>query len=677
MPKKSTPWGLAQDEHEIAPGIVRYYTASHGGIHLSPERQAELANKFAFQTWARGPWYEEDEDVAAVVIAFPEFFTPEQLMGAVKSAHLGRSRDPRWADVNRYLNDEGRDLSIQALRHARATAGDWRVVSLSSAGHLWHVTVRRGRDQRYSFDLVNYPTVMVLSDEEVEQRKRGILGPEDPAGEVVEEGPQTTGANPEWSPPPGERIRIPGAPKRKAGPQLPGRAPWQLGPEWLPIQGRNTRLNYQAVHADGDKETGYAVFRGEYGPYDADRLRAVLTGYTGEVFDPRGWGVPDLSGEGGFVVHELLGIDLTDEPPTDPRPWRQFVEFVEQQAAAEDDEDLVCAECGYPMFVDPSGVSHHLSPEGDIDYDLDADHVAVPDVEPGTLGARPVSGHFPFEGTYHPVQVVPVEQLVITKDAPELHEELIPPIMDMLAHDWNLRVVPPVMVAEGIVNGRDVYQVLDGHHRLEAAERLGYEEVPVVNRLAMRRGDLAAHGRRVAAYRRLLGHPLAFGTTGARKKSPLWNEGDNKAADAVIFRERAGQLEVLLGKRRRDNQWALLGGFVDKGESRETAARREAKEEAGINLQRKHLVGETRVFGGKGTGYDPRDADDRWVTTQAFVYAVPPQLEPRCVQDVDAGIVDARFVPYKLATRRKLYAGHNEVLEAAFKVLRTALKAQA
>ena len=44
-----------------------------------------------------------------------------------------------------------------------------------------------------------------------------------------------------------------------------------------------------------------------------------------------------------------------------------------------DEEPLQrCVECGGPMFVEDSGVSHHGEPDS-IDHDADADHVAVAD----------------------------------------------------------------------------------------------------------------------------------------------------------------------------------------------------------------------------------------------------------------------------------------------------------
>lgn len=156
----------------------------------------------------------------------------------------------------------------------------------------------------------------------------------------------------------------------------------------------------------------------------------------------------------------------------------------------------------------------------------------------------------------------------------------------------------------------------------------------------------------------------------------LWNPGINWASDAIVLRERAGVLEVLLGLQNPKQtggrrQWALLGGFRDNnGETGEQAARREAREEGGINLQRHHLIGKTRVYGGKGTRYDPRDEADRWIQTQGFVYLVAPSMEPRCVQDPDGGIIDARFVPVEMALRRRLRASHNQLLADAVELWR-------
>ena len=56
-------------------------------------------------------------------------------------------------------------------------------------------------------------------------------------------------------------------------------------------------------------------------------------------------------------------------------------------------------------------------------------------------------------------------------------------------------------------------------------------------------------------------------------------------ADVVLFAMRAGDLAVLLIRRRHEpfeGAWALPGGFVDENEPLETAALRELAEEAGV-----------------------------------------------------------------------------------------------
>lgn len=77
-----TPWGAAQTTCEIAPGIVRYDTASHGGYYLSPERVASMPKPLRdFQPWAGPNWYEEDCDWCIVALAFPQLF-PDDYQGA-------------------------------------------------------------------------------------------------------------------------------------------------------------------------------------------------------------------------------------------------------------------------------------------------------------------------------------------------------------------------------------------------------------------------------------------------------------------------------------------------------------------------------------------------------------------------------------------------------------------
>jgi hypothetical protein len=71
-----TPWGAAQTSEVIAPGITFYSTASHGGFHLSDERNAcvplRLRQSTFLQLGMKG-WYEEDCDASIILAPFPEY----------------------------------------------------------------------------------------------------------------------------------------------------------------------------------------------------------------------------------------------------------------------------------------------------------------------------------------------------------------------------------------------------------------------------------------------------------------------------------------------------------------------------------------------------------------------------------------------------------------------------
>ncbi len=78
-PVVHTPWGRPDFTREIAPGIVRYDTPSHGGFYVSPERVAEMPKSLRdFQPFTKtsgpGRWFEEDIDWTIVALAFPQFF---------------------------------------------------------------------------------------------------------------------------------------------------------------------------------------------------------------------------------------------------------------------------------------------------------------------------------------------------------------------------------------------------------------------------------------------------------------------------------------------------------------------------------------------------------------------------------------------------------------------------
>lgn len=119
-----TPWGIAQHVTEIAPGIVSYSTASHGGIHLSDERVAEmpeaLRDFIPFGGPQRGPgrWFEEDCGWSVVALAFPQFFTEDDVKAAhatlkgyrpeVYKAFLTPATNPQVVEVKQQAEEKAR-----------------------------------------------------------------------------------------------------------------------------------------------------------------------------------------------------------------------------------------------------------------------------------------------------------------------------------------------------------------------------------------------------------------------------------------------------------------------------------------------------------------------------------------------------------------------------------------
>lgn len=70
-----TPWGAPQSAIQLAPGVILVETAFHGGIWLSPERNAVIPHWIkaaTFNTQGLRGWYEEDCDIAIPLAAFPE-----------------------------------------------------------------------------------------------------------------------------------------------------------------------------------------------------------------------------------------------------------------------------------------------------------------------------------------------------------------------------------------------------------------------------------------------------------------------------------------------------------------------------------------------------------------------------------------------------------------------------
>lgn len=95
------------------------------------------------------------------------------------------------------------------------------------------------------------------------------------------------------------------------------------------------------------------------------------------------------------------------------------------------------------------------------------------------------------------------------------------------------------------------------------------------------------------------------------------------AADIIIeLTDRPGRPIVLIERLNPPHGWAIPGGFVDVGETVESAAVREAQEETSLNVTLKGLLG---CY--SRPGRDPRGH------TVSLVYIAEAQGEPRAQDD--------------------------------------------
>lgn len=84
-----TPWGSAQYAEEVVPGIVSVGTAGHGGVKLSPERNAAIPAPLR----NRSGWYEEDCEVSIVGMYHPD--------AARSAGYYSPADQQRWAEDRR------------------------------------------------------------------------------------------------------------------------------------------------------------------------------------------------------------------------------------------------------------------------------------------------------------------------------------------------------------------------------------------------------------------------------------------------------------------------------------------------------------------------------------------------------------------------------------------------
>lgn len=107
--------------------------------------------------------------------------------------------------------------------------------------------------------------------------------------------------------------------------------------------------------------------------------------------------------------------------------------------------------------------------------------------------------------------------------------------------------------------------------------------------------------------------------------------------DIIIELEKHGI--VLIKRKNPPFGWALPGGFVDYGESLESAALREAREETGLDVELLYQLG----------AYSDPERDPRHHTI-SVVFVARATGEPKAADDAeDVGVFDPNSLPEQLA----------------------------
>lgn len=155
----------------------------------------------------------------------------------------------------------------------------------------------------------------------------------------------------------------------------------------------------------------------------------------------------------------------------------------------------------------------------------------------------------------------------------------------------------------------------------------------------------------------------------------FYYKGVNPTVDLVVIRgdkvlliQRDNDAEVEPGK------WALPGGFhdtnakegeewVDNKESSLEAAKREVKEETGLDVDLISGLNFELVGVYEGGGRDPRDKEDAWTRSTVYMVRIPKN-EGHGVKGMD-DVQKAKWVTLKTALNTSLAFDHHKIIEKA------------
>jgi len=125
-----TPWGVSQGATVYADGVICHSTASHGGFHLSAERNRKVHPMLR----ARGGFYEEDSAWAIVAITFPHLFTSFERRSAERTLKDGWP--DAWETITGTVLAPGESYEKDRREFESRHAADWVAISaITSCNH--------------------------------------------------------------------------------------------------------------------------------------------------------------------------------------------------------------------------------------------------------------------------------------------------------------------------------------------------------------------------------------------------------------------------------------------------------------------------------------------------------------------------------------------------------------
>lgn len=164
-----TPWGRADSQHTLAPGLIQVSTGRHGGYYVDESRWRELETLFpGFKSFTARGWLEEDCDWCFAPLAWPELFTSQEIFNAYRTLKAWHKEIPETWDNTM----QGQKVLKIARDYEHTTLGKWETGGMFGPVdgypiHSWGVMLRRN-EERKTVVFSEYPRQQFYTDAELQ-----------------------------------------------------------------------------------------------------------------------------------------------------------------------------------------------------------------------------------------------------------------------------------------------------------------------------------------------------------------------------------------------------------------------------------------------------------------------------------------------------------------------------